>query len=190
LGVFVGDEIVKKSFKTALLSLAFVTSLGATAQAATVTATSVDQYTQGSGVVASRAVTSNALGDADGSFLSLGLGGSAIFSFGTLFNPIGSIVEITFGNPNNYKESADLFGILSGVATFLGNISNTNSTSFSFAGVFDQLLVKDTSQAVAGRDGFDIDSISVTPASVPLPASGLLLIPALGAIALRRRRKA
>jgi hypothetical protein len=182
---------MRNTFRTALLALAAATCLGAAAQATPVTITQVDQYIQGSGVSATRAMTSNALGDADGKFLSLGLGGSATFSFGTLFRPIGSIVEITFGNHREtYYESANVFGILNGVSTFLGSISNAlETTTISFSGVFDQLKFADTSLVVKGRDGFDIDSITVTAAEVPLPASGLLLIPALGAVALRRRRR-
>ena len=181
---------MRTTFRTALLALAATTCLGAAAQATPVTVAQVDHYIQGSGVSAARAMTSNALGAADGKFLSLGLGGSATFSFGTLFRPVGNIVEVTFGNRIGYGEFVDVFGILKGVSTFLGSISNAmGTTSLSFSGVFDQLKLADTSLKVKGRDGFDIDSISVTPAAIPLPASGLLLIPALGALALRRRRR-
>ncbi|MGV8954169.1 MAG: VPLPA-CTERM sorting domain-containing protein, partial [Cypionkella sp.] len=64
------------------------------------------------------------------------------------------------------------------------------SNVFTFTGVFDSLKVVDTSPKVGGRDGFDIDSISVTPATIPLPAGGLLLLGALGGVAALRRRKA
>ena len=44
---------------------------------------------------------------------------------------------------------------------------------FPFAGIFKFLKIVDTSPVVAGRDGFDIDAVSVT--AVPLPAGIALL---------------
>lgn len=161
----------------------------ATSEAAVIYATSVDSYNQGAGVVAPRDNTANALGAADGSFLALGLGGDATFSFGQLFGSPSKVIEVTFGLRSNHIEKATVIGILGGVETVIGFIANGVAESvISFTGIFDQLKLVDTSP-LGGHsvDGFDIDSISVS--TVPLPAGGLLLAGALGGIAALRRRK-
>lgn len=180
----------RKILSAAAVALALGT-IAPAAQAAVVYATSVDTYNQGAGVKGNRKVTANALGIEDGKFLSLGFGGSAIFSFGTLFNPVGAVFEITFGAASKHKESADVFGILNGMAKFLGSIGNASDGTFDFVGVFDQLMFVDTSVRGGGStDGFDIDAVRVTPATIPLPAGGLLLVGALGGVLALRRRKA
>lgn len=177
------------------LALAAVAGAGAApaATAATVFATSVVEYNEGAGITeAARRITGNALGAPDGKFLSLGLGGSAIIDFGTAFRAAMTVTEVTFGNRADHVETMDIFGLatLVGPATFLGTVSNAAMTAtLDFAGIFRYLKVVDTSPAMPGRDGFDIDSISV--AAIPLPASGgLLALGLLGAAALRRRRPA
>ena len=137
-----------------------------------------------------RGDASRALGAEDGRFLSLGLGGSATFGFGTLFNPIGKVFEVTFGSPRRTPEAADIFGSFRGVRTFLGSVTNGGPGTFSFAGLFDQLVFVDTTTVLGPRkgDGFDIDAINVTPAPIPLPAGGLLLLGALAAVLGLRRR--
>ena len=180
--------------KTALAALAAL-SLGLltpSAEAAVVYATSVDSYTQGTGITQiGRTNTANALGTEDGKFLTLGRGGKAIFSFGGLFITTGTVYEITFGNPKKYQESVDVFGMLGGVASYIGSLSNAGSGIFSFSGFFDQLMLVDTSPLGGGsKDGYDIDAVKVIPAAVPLPAGGLLLAGALGLIGSLRRRKA
>lgn len=181
------------TLRTKTMALGMIAALGLAlpAQAATVDATSVDAYTQGIGVSAVRGVTSKALGAADGKFLSLGLGGSATFSFGGLFKPVGAVVEVTYGNIARHKESVDVFGILKGITTYLGSIKNSDTGAFSFAGTFSQLKLVDTSPKKGGStDGFDIDALSVTLVPVPVPAGGVLLLTALAAFGALRRRKA
>ena len=162
----------------------------ATSEAAVIYATNVDSYHQGAGVVAPRDNTNNALGAADGSFLALGLGGDATFSFGQLFGSPSKVIEVTFGSRSNHVEKATVIGITAGGAeTVLGYIANGVAESvITFTGIFAQLKLVDTSP-LGGHsiDGFDIDSIAVS--TVPVPAGGLLLAGALGGIAALRRRK-
>lgn len=179
-----------RTLAAAAVALALALPAGS-ARAATVLATSVDQYVQGAGVVPARAVTANALGAADGRFLSLGLGGSATFGFGTRFSAPGAVVEVTFGDPRRAVESVDIYGLIGGVRSLLGSLTNLDDGTFRFTGVFDQLQFVDTTTAGGrGRDGYDIDAISVTPAPIPLPAAGSMLLIALGGLALMRRRRA
>ncbi|MCP3892828.1 MAG: PEP-CTERM sorting domain-containing protein [Desulfobulbaceae bacterium] len=53
-----------------------------------------------------RGEISNALGRKDGKFLSLGLGGVAIFDFGVEFDTTAFIFETTWGKRKNYLEEA------------------------------------------------------------------------------------
>jgi len=160
------------------------------AQATTLYATSVDEYTQGTGVTdPTRLVQGNALGAPDQKFLSLGLGGSVVLSFGRIVAAPVKAFEITFGNRLDHEEIIEVFTSLAGSAfSSVGFISNATGTDeLNFSGYFDQLKLVDMSPDVAGRDGYDIDAIGVSP--IPLPAGGLLLLTALGAGAALRRRK-
>jgi hypothetical protein len=177
-----------------LLLGAVLAASAATANAAVIYATSVDSYIQGSdtisgGIDPARLVTSNALGAPDGKFLSLGLGGQLIVSFGRVFTSPGELWEITFGNRSGYLEEVEVYLGLGGMFTFLGNVTNAVAANpFVFAGTFDQIKLIDVSPDVPDRDGFDVDAIGVSP--IPLPAGGLLLLSALGGALLLRRRAA
>lgn len=140
----------------------------------------------------------NVLGEEDGSFLSLGLGEYADFTFGTKFTGQVSVFEITFGARKGHDEYALVTGFLDGQATVLGLINNQNpESSLTFTGVFDMLRIRDVTignllnpNDANNRDGFDIDAVSVS--AVPLPAGAALLLGGLGALGVVRgsRKKA
>lgn len=161
----------------------------------------------------------NALGAEDGDFYSLGIGGGALFTFGADILGPGMVIEVTFncveqpGECGNYPETANLFGVtgpidltgledgtvggvqnydLSGLTlTLLASIPNGEAQSgFSFntsGNTYSGLFILDTT--TRGGDGFDVASISATPATVPLPPAAALLFGALGGLGLVKRRR-
>ena len=202
-----GDKMIKVC-KT-LVAGAVALTLGAgVASATTVHATSITVGTTTVTTATSTTTRSdlgNALGASDayqsgsvyGGFYSLGIGGSAVFGFGTNFGAPGSVVEVTAGSRSSHLEriTVEAFNIMTSVWEFVGLIDNQGPTSLTLAvslnlapgAAYSHLRLTDTSPVVQGRDGWDIDSISVS--AVPLPAAGFLLIGALGGLAALRRRK-
>lgn len=181
-------------FKALALAAVAAVGLSGAASAATIYATSVDSFTPGPRTLieASRLDTNNALGSADGKFLSLGFGGEVVLSFGQAFGSPLAATEITFNRPIP-AETADVYVGNGSTWTLLGSASNWPATStFTFAGYFTKVKVVDTSVAPGGgflADGFDLDSVGVSP--VPVPAAGLLLAGGLGLLGARKlRRKA
>ena len=173
-------------------AVALSLSAAAASHAAPIYANSVIDFTQGSvkKVEAGRSDPMAALGAEDGSFVSLGFGGSIVLGFAKSFRAIGNVFEVTFNNKASHKESADIFGSADGVTwVLLASLKNHISTSFSAEGIFSQLKIVDTSNIKGATfDGFDIDAVSVSP--VPVPAAGLLLAGGLfGLGALRRRAR-
>lgn len=184
--------------KTILVAAATAMLIGSAAQAATIYATGVDWSNNGTvGSSNDRNNPLNALGEPDGMFLSLGLGGQADFTFGQSFTGPGESYEITFGNRAGYFESAEVFAGVGGSFSKIGDIDNASAAGFvfNFAGVFDTLRLVDTSPNVAGRDGYDVDAVGVTSVPnpgatpVPLPASALLLGAGVAGLGALRRRK-
>lgn len=186
-----------KFSKALLIAAGIAAASVSSASAATTYATLVDYNPVGT-IAADRKVTSNALGAPDGKFLSLGLGGSAVFSFGTSFTGPSVVVEVTNGSRAGYLETAEVYGGTSydpSTNSLLGFISlgtiNNSLAAFTlpFAGIYKFLAIVDTSPIVAGRDGYDIDSVRVT--AVPLPAGIALLgssVALFGFVGRRRKR--
>lgn len=161
-----------------------------------------------------RTDTSNVeVGSGDGDFFSLGLGSEASGGLGGYllleispgFTGDNSVVEVTMGDTAGYPEyayayagaTADIGTLMSGTAYLISNLSGGGTFNVAPA-IFRYLLLVDATYLFAptgpSRDGFDVDSITVTEANfqppiVPAPAAALLLGSAMGAFGLIRRRK-
>ena len=176
--------------------------------------------------------TANALGDpgltADSSngysgnqdFLSLGLGGRAVFDFGQDFSGEITLWETTWGHKSSqsaYDERVDVYyGNFDTVTdwdvlandldqwSYAGDIFNVEDSAYNTAagatnagsspqGTFNYVLLVDKS--VTRGDGFDVNAIAVQGVDsqdVPEPVSvlGLLLVGAAGGCQLLRRQAA
>ncbi|WP_295045843.1 VPLPA-CTERM sorting domain-containing protein [uncultured Paracoccus sp.] len=194
--------------RVAALAAAFVMAAGAS-QAATYTASDVVAEGTAYGTCASslracdanqRRVVENALGETDGKFYSLGLGGTLTLAFGAAIFAPGALLtleEVTFGGPQagGHYEAVDVYSVLGGVATFVQTVYNTAAvTTVQIANSFEHIQLVDATQReytdTRSYDGFDVDSIKVMIAPVPTPAAGALMLAGLGALAVMRRRKA
>lgn len=193
------------------ISLILTTLVAIPSQAASLSyATKVDFYKEGAGIDEGyRRNTASALGapqlsafDSNKNFLALGVGGEAIFSFGTLFHKSVTIWETTWGKKNaqkDYDERVDVYvgNNLDGGWLYLGQILNIADNAYrSNAGaslnignnnVYTYLKLVDKSQAGRDRDGFDVNGIGVEAVPEPLTMGGLLLGMS-GMVAARRRR--
>lgn len=175
---------------------------GTTALAAPMYVDTVIDYTRGTNLAATslRTNTDNALGAPDDygnindpKFLSLGLGGSAEFSFGRNFTGSITVYEATYGR-SGYYEYANVFGSIDGSNwTLLGAIDNQNvdadgGFTLDFTGIFSFLKIEDTTALMQGTlgDGFDIDAVKASPTPIP-GAAWLLGSGLIGLVGLRRR---
>ncbi|WP_449420274.1 PEP-CTERM sorting domain-containing protein [Phormidium nigroviride] len=204
---------MKTTLKSAIaipFSLALTALVAAPSLAGSLTfATNVEEFNEGIGIKeAYRRNAANALGapqlnaySSTKDFLSLGVGGSAIFSFGTQFTNKVTLWETTWGDKNGrqsaYDEQVEIFASnsLDGAWTRLGLIKNiadgayntAEGASLSFEGVFQYLKLVDKSAAGSDRDGFDVNGIGVESVPEPFTIAGMVL-GASGMIAARRRR--
>lgn len=224
------------------VSLTVSTAIGigaAPAFANTNFATGVVEYTEGSGITDAqrerRTDTDNALGSYLNSydqqkhgseenflvnknldFLSLGLGGEAIFEFGEYFFPEITLWETTWGEKTGQGQHDERLEVLVGndleewvslgvIENIAGSAYNSvdgatisaaegselSNQLFRYVKVIDQSPVPGTS-----RDGFDVNAIAAKGSgkfvkAVPEPASilGLLTVGVFGAGSLGKRKK-
>lgn len=217
-------------FTSALVGTALLVSAGA-ASAATVYATEIDAGRAGVAGVGFEATSQvnntnrddagNALGapdqvgNSEGGFYSLGLGGAAVFGFGTSFDIQANLFEVTFncggasafGTCNNgFLEEVEVYALNGAYTAFdgefdlsdllglgfsyvdtigNGDANEAGGASIALSGPFTYLALVD--QNGSGVDGFDVDAVSVS--AVPLPASILFLLGGLGGLGFLRARK-
>lgn len=141
----------------------------------------------------------NALGENDGEFFEIGFGSTVILTFGTLFTSPGFVIEVTNGSTASWPEFINIFvgNLLDDTwqAVDQNPISNSGAQGapgfqFTFGGgPFDALKIVDISTFPQNSEtgGYDIDAVRISP--IPLPAGGVLLLTALGGLAIARRRK-
>jgi hypothetical protein len=202
---------IQKSALSILLVFAVVLTMASTSMALSYSYATDVRWDDGTGVTLSSTVGSrynqtSALGSPDSTFLSLGLGGLAVFDFGAEFDAAAVVFETTYGTRSTYPESAnvyvadssyDFFGLnsVNGGATinvsdfnFVASISNaTASTTINLTGgPFRYLLVQDATAGGPSTDGFDVNAVGVSP--VPEPGTLLLIGSGLAGLALYRRR--
>lgn len=186
----------------------FMLMAGGAAQAATYTASSIIEDQTSYGVCTSsaqncaandRQSVANVLGSTDEAFYSLGKGGFLTVGFDLPVFVRGATViieEVTFNGPvrSGHFEAMDLYSIMDGVMTLVSTVYNTSKTAtVNIAHSFEYLRLVDVTareySKTASFDGYDIDSITLTPHPVPVPAAGLLLMGGIAGLAMLRRRK-
>jgi hypothetical protein len=163
-----------------------------------------------------RANTDNALGSSDKdnagdkNFLSLGLGGYAIFDFGAEFAETVEVVETTWGNRGGYKEFAEVWVAGSGFDfdayvtgegfpeddfVFAGQIDNQDAQGYSavdLAGLSDSPFryVAILDRTGGNKDGFDVNAVGVSPVQLnPTPEPGAFLLFGMGLAGLYAARR-
>ncbi len=157
------------------------------------------------------------IGNSEGGFFSLGKGGVAVFGFGADFGQSVTVFEVTFGctgaqQPGglcSYSELADIYALSGDYTPFNGAFGLTDleglgfekvgaipngvanedgGATISIDGPFSVLALVDVSEQAG--DGFDVDSVKVSTAAVPVPASLPLLVSAMIGFGLLSRRRA
>lgn len=183
---------MKKILTVVLLTLS-LTVFTSTAFAYIYATNALVTFGTNGGIDPSRSDINNALGAPDSEFLSLGLGGAAVFDFGQAFSGPVSIWETTYdanATPSErakYPEYAQIYVGNTWSTDFssfslVAEINNTDyPTTINLTGSYQYLLIRDvTNLHPDGKlaDGFDVNAVGVTPVPIPgalwLLGSGLL----------------
>lgn len=209
-----------------LALFALVLAAGSSAHAFTYSYATAVRWDAGTHVSLSNNLTSRynqagALGSPNAStgtntnFLSLGLGGIAVFDFGVEFAAAAIVFETTGGRASYPTETAKVYVAGSSYApTFAGlnagnGLAQISTAPFTYVttitsktpsslidlaplgGTFRYILLQDVTTGAAtgaGYDGFDVDAIGVAP--VPEPATFVLAgLGMAGIVLFGRRRK-
>lgn len=208
-----------KLFTKALLALPVsmaIAALGAAPSAAMglTYATSVESYNPGGGIGADyRKDTDNALGapqfnyDSNRDFLSLGIGGEAIFSFDNPFHTSVTLWETTWGqkrNQSSYDERVEVFvgnaldgswkslGIIQNIADNAYRSEDGATLSIADGNSYNFLRLVDRSPNRGGRDGFDVNAVASYTSGQPVPEPATmsgLAVAAVGMVVARRRKR-
>jgi len=208
-------KIIQKAIVRLFAMSAVVIAMVSVSHALTYTYATDVRWNKGSNVTLSDSVGSrynqtSALGAPSLDFLSLGIGGLAVFDFGVDFNSAAIVFETTGGNRATYAlERANVyvansiydstFNLLSTV-NGLASISTTGFTSVGIidnrsvstvldvaGGPFRYVLIQDISASGSGLDGFDVNAVGVAP--VPEPGTMVLLGAGLLGLAIFGKRR-
>ena len=146
-------------------------------------------------------------------FLSLGLGGLAVFDFGVEFDAGAIVFETTYGDRTYWPEFAKIY-VADSTYNFAGLNSNNGAATispagFTFVGAIDNLhpsividlsaltgpfryiLIQDTTPTWSrSYEGFDVDAIGVIGvAPVPEPCTMMLLGLGMAGLAIYSKRR-
>ncbi|AFY99968.1 PEP-CTERM sorting domain-containing protein [Calothrix sp. PCC 6303] len=187
-------------------------------------ATNVLEYKEGQGIQTSwRRITDNALGSYDKgykgeeadvekffhtknqNFLSLGLGGEAIFEFGKKFTKEVTVWETTWGSANEkqsyHDERIQIFvgndlknwlsiGTIKNIADGAYKEKEGATLQIGNNDTYKYVRVVDKSQVADGRDGFDVNAIAVRGVTQAVPEPGAILgLLAVGGMVVAKSKK-
>lgn len=111
-------------------------------------------------------------------YTSVGAGGQATYNFGGLM----SSISLVWGSPDTWNWIQFRNGSAV-VDTLLGG-SIAGYVQVAANGLFDRIVIG------ANQNAFEFAGLSATPAAVPVPAAGVLLVGAIAGLgALSRRRR-